>query len=129
MDYNLDDMGAEKAPFYIMSRVSQGGLSDVLVVPTKSGLVRIAWRKGSRDIPAADLPETWMAVENAPDNEVFGVSFLMPHLDHILVAAGHNNFNYMILYPTTDPPKMLSLRCAAMPGTADDVARWAARFL
>lgn len=104
VDIQTDGAGPTEKPFYLMSRIGIDGVGERTIWPTADGLQELAWRRGRRDVPATDLAEHWMAIQDDATGQTFGCVYSFPSLDHVHLAPGDNNFNYMIFYPKTDEP-------------------------
>jgi len=104
VDIETNDAGPVKAPFYLMSRIGIDGNGERTIYPTADGLQEIAWRKGRRDVPAEELSEHWMAVQDDATGQTFGCIYSFDSLHHVNLQPGSSNFNYMIFYPREDVP-------------------------
>lgn len=104
VDIRTNGAGPTDRPFYLMSRIGIDGRDERTIWPTAAGLQELAWRRGRRDVPATDLSEHWMAVQDDATAQTFGCIFSFPSLHHVHIAPGDSNFNYMIFYPDPDEP-------------------------
>lgn len=104
VDINTNGAGPTEKPFYLMSRIGIDGVGERTIWPTADGLQELAWRGGRRDVPATDLSEHWMAVQDDATGQTFGCVYSFPSLDHVALRPGDSNFNYMIFYPNPNEP-------------------------
>lgn len=104
VDIRTNGAGPIEKPFYLMSRIGIDGVGERTIWPTADGLQELAWRKGRRDVPATDLSEGWMAVQDDVTGQTFGCVYSFPSLDYVSLRPGDNNFNYMIFYPNPNEP-------------------------
>jgi len=98
------DAGPVPIPFYLMSRIGVDGRAQRTRYPTADGIKDLAWRGGRRTVTPAELSATWLAVQDDASAQTFGCVYDFPSLDHISLAPGDSNFNYMIFYPRADVP-------------------------
>ncbi len=101
---DTDDAGPAPIPFYLMSRIGVDGRGERTLYPTADGIKTIAWRKGRRTVTPDELTASWLAVQDDDSGQTFGCVYEFPSLDHISLAPGQSNFNYMIFYPREDMP-------------------------
>lgn len=104
VDIKTNGAGPTEKPFYLMSRIGIDGVGERTIWPTADGLQELAWRGGRRDVPATDLSEHWMAVQDDATGQTFGCVYSFPSLDHVALRPGDSNFNYMIFYPNPNEP-------------------------
>lgn len=104
VDIRTNGAGPIEKPFFLMSRIGIDGVGERTIWPTADGLQELAWRKGRRDVPATDLSEGWMAVQDDVTGQTFGCVYSFPSLDYVSLRPGDNNFNYMIFYPNPNEP-------------------------
>lgn len=104
IDIETGDAGPITNAFYMMSRIGIDGVGERSIWPTADGLQELAWRRGRREVSAADLSEGWMAVQDDATGQTFGCLFSFPSLDSVSVRPGDNNFNYMVFFPKADEP-------------------------
>ena len=68
------------------------------------------------------MSASWLAVQDDDAGQTFGCVYEFPSLDHISLAPGQSNFNYMIFYPREDAPiGNITFHLSATPGDVQGV--------
>lgn len=104
IDIDTGEAGPVESAFYLMSRIGIDGNGERSIWPTADGLKSLEWRGGCRDVPAEELSQNWMAVQDDATGQTFGCIYSFPSLDRVRIFPGNNNFNYMIFYPDPEVP-------------------------
>ena len=123
VDWDCGDAPPIEKSYYVMSRLSTGGQSDLLTAPLKSGTIALDWKgRHSRTVALADLEAPLLGVQNPDAEEVFVVGFDNLPFDQVLLRTRSSSHNYMIFSPADRQPGQFTFWFGVAPGTWDEAA-------
>ncbi len=131
VEYDFGEAAPFAESFYLMSRVSQDGKSDVMLVPRKSGDLQRKWGQAAfLPVKVADLASNTLTVRSEKSGEALVVAFAAPAIEELSLSSGGSGYNYMLFRPApATPPGKMRFLLGALQGTPDDARRMADHLL